>query len=95
MTSLSGMSSTDLFDLMNIKKIIRENNFKIITLQFPDHLLGCSVEVYLRLLRDGDPDVNFFIAADSTYGSSVDDVSAIHVGSDALVYFGDDLSSSG
>ena len=35
------------------------------------------------------------MAADSTFGSSVDDISAEHVDSDVLVYFGSDLSSSG
>jgi len=39
--------------------------------------------------------VDVFITADSTYGSSVDDVSAEHVSADVLVYFGSDMSSSG
>jgi len=36
-----------------------------------------------------------FIAADSTWGSSVDDVSAMHCDADIIFYFGSDLSSSG
>ena len=39
--------------------------------------------------------IDVFITADSTYGSSVDDISAEHVSADVLVYFGSDLSSSG
>ena len=46
-------------------------------------------------LGEGVDDVEVFVAADSTYGSSVDDISAEHVDSDVLVYFGSDLSSSG
>ena len=39
--------------------------------------------------------VDIFITADSTYGSSVDDISAEHVSAEILIYFGSDLSSSG
>ena len=64
-------------------------------LQFPDEHLKHCVDVYSRLSELVDDAVSLFIAADSTYGSSVDDVSAQHVDGDLLVYFGSDLSGSG
>ena len=39
--------------------------------------------------------MNIYISADSTFGSSVDDVSALHVNGDIIVHFGSDLSGSG
>jgi diphthamide biosynthesis enzyme Dph1/Dph2-like protein len=44
---------------------------------------------------NGNSGIDVFISADSTYGSSVDDVSADHVDAQILIYFGSDLSSSG
>ena len=43
---------------------------------------------------NGCSSVDLYISADSTYGSSSDDVSAMHVDGDLLVYFGSDLSAS-
>lgn len=83
------------FDIDAVCSIIRSNEFKIVTLQFPDEFLPISVEIYDQLSSQLSDDVSLFIAADSTYGSSLDDVSALHVESDVLVYFGSDLSSSG
>ena len=81
-------------EVERICAIISRQGFKRVVLQFPDELLGRCVDVFnhFRLLV---PTASFYIAADSTYGSSVDDVSALHVDSDLLVYFGSDLSSSG
>jgi len=81
------------FDIEAVCNIIRVHEFKIVTLQFPDEFLPISVEIYNQLSSQLNEDVSLFIAADSTYGSSLDDVSALHVESDALVYFGSDLSS--
>lgn len=41
-----------------------------------------------------DDSCDVYIAADSTFGSSVDDISAAHVNSDLLIYFGSDMSAS-
>ena len=88
----------EYFHLDKICSIISRNKFKRVVLQFPDDLLHLSTTTYSTirsiLLKESN-DLELFIAADSTYGSSVDDVSAQHVESDLLIYFGDDLSSSG
>ena len=72
-------------------------------LQFPDEYVSDCVNVYNWLIQDLEnsledaqvDELEVYVAADSTFGSSVDDVSAEHVDSDVLVYFGSDLSSSG
>ena len=84
-----------LFNLSEVQRVVEEYNYEIIALQFPDELISYSVEVYAVLRSKLRSEVTLFIAVDSTYGSSVDDVSAMHVDSQLLVYFGDDLSSSG
>ena len=95
------------FDLDAIIDIIRRNSFRTVVLQFPDDELQYSIDVhdYLRDHLDSTccvtadtccgNEVELFIAADSTWGSSIDDVSAMHCNCDVLVYFGTDLSSSG
>lgn len=90
------LTSTMKFDIDAVCHAILTKGYKIVTLQFPDEFLSISVEVYNHLSsRLHGQDISLFIAADSTYGSSLDDVSALHVESDVLVYFGSDLSSSG
>lgn len=93
------------FELDAIILIIRTNAFKTVVLQFPDDELQYSIDVhdYLQAKLEEDIEdtysdttgVDLFIAADSTWGSSIDDVSAMHCDCDVLVYFGTDLSSSG
>lgn len=79
--------------------VIRKNQFKIITLQFPDELSTHCVDIYESFYNELNIDLNtdysLFIAVDSAYGSSIDDVSALHIESHLIVYFGSDLSSSG
>ena len=81
----------NIFELSRICKIIKTNKFKRVVLQFPDETLKFSVDVYeymMDSLNDGDVDdagVDVFISADSTYGSSVDDVSADHVDAEIMV----------
>eukprot|EP00605_Chrysophyceae_sp_TOSAG23-4_P001231 GSChrysophyteH1.ASY1.ANO1.1342.1 assembled CDS len=94
------------FDLPAICEAIATHKFKRVVLQFPDeHLIYCA-DIYEYMLDALNPDssikieddsdhVDVFISADSTYGSSVDDVSADHVDAEVLIYFGSDLSSSG
>lgn len=77
-------------------EIINRHNFKTITLQFPDEVANLCTDIYDQFIQLlGNDEISIFIAADSTYGSSIDDISALHVDSDVLVYFGSDLSSSG
>lgn len=47
----------------------------------------------INLLQSSD-NVSLYITADSSWNSSVDDVSAMHCNADMIVYFGSDLSSS-
>ena len=85
------------FDLARVAALVLQHGFQRVVLQFPDEALEHCVAVYMQLqelLGEGGA-VSLFIAADSTYGSSVDDISAQHVDGDVLVYFGSDLSSSG
>lgn len=75
---------------------IVENGFRRVALQFPDEFLSISIKVYQSVVAGiHNNDVDVFIIGDSTFGSSVDDISAQHVDADVLLYFGSDLSSSG
>ncbi|XP_055679709.1 2-(3-amino-3-carboxypropyl)histidine synthase subunit 2 [Lutzomyia longipalpis] len=74
-------------ELEKCKKWIGENNFKRISLQFPDTLLRHSVTIYEQL--KASTEANFFILGDTSYGSCcVDEVAASHVDCDALIHFG-------
>lgn len=83
------------FDLCSVLNLIKKHKFTRIALQFPDEHLPKCVTVYQFLKINADDCVDISITADSTWGSSVDDVSAMHNDADLLVYFGSDLSSSG
>mmetsp|Transcript_27452 Transcript_27452/g.26259 ORF Transcript_27452/g.26259 Transcript_27452/m.26259 type:complete len:395 (-) Transcript_27452:339-1523(-) len=84
------------FDLDAVCAIIAQHKFRRIALQFPDEFLDKCISIYTYVInRINDDHVDVYIIGDSTYGSSVDDISAQHVDSDILVYFGSDLSSSG
>jgi diphthamide biosynthesis protein 2 len=82
------------FDITDAIAKIIEYQFSRVVLQFPDDLLSQSINIY-RQLRTSLPDsVDIFITADSTFGGSVDDISAEHIRSDIILYFGTDISSS-
>ena len=85
------------FNLAKVAALVGRHNFKRVVLQFPDENLEHCTDVFKHLqdLLGHESDVHIYITADSTYGSSVDDISAQHVDGDVLVYFGNDLSSSG
>lgn len=85
----------EFFDLATLVSIIEKYSFVRVALQFPDELLPESTSIYLELREKLPKTVMLFITADSTWGSSVDDVSAMHYDGDLIVYFGSDLSSSG
>lgn len=98
MTDACSSSSQQILEDFCIEKvcaIIGGRAFKRAVLQFPDDLLSECVEIYRQVAVRLAGSAEVYIAADSSYGSSVDDISALHVDGDVLVYFGDDLSSSG
>lgn len=81
------------FNIDKIVNLIVMHKFKRVVLQFPDEYLACSIEVYNTIsFKLNEYSVDVFITADSSYGSSVDDISALHVNSDCLVYFGGDIT---
>ncbi len=92
------------FDLDSVISILRSTikgsdgtvkpRYQEVVLQFVDEYLSDSIDVYIRLQQSLPSSVNLYITADSTWGSSADDISAQHVNGDILVYFGSDLSSS-
>lgn len=83
------------FNLPKVADLICKFKLSTVVLQFPDEFLPISIDVYSSLLKLVDETVTLYIAADSTYGSSVDDISGMHVDCDVVIYFGSDLSSSG
>lgn len=89
---MAGLIST--FNLDRLVEILQSQQFQRICLQFIDEYLGESVEIFLFLQERLPDNVELYIIADSTWGTSVDDISASHVTADLLVYFGSDLSSS-
>jgi diphthamide biosynthesis protein 2 len=89
------MTQASSFDLNEAAKCITEHGFQRVVCQFPDEYLECSTQVYLQLADQVPPECDIFIAADSAFGSSVDDISAAHVDADLLIFFGSDLSGSG
>lgn len=91
------MSVESLFDLDRLCRTIERDSFKRVALQFPDeHLDKCAqIYQYMSNYLTSHDHTEIFIIGDSTFGSSIDDISAQHVDSDLLVYFGSDLTSSG
>lgn len=84
------------YNLASVVTIIEDHDFQRVVLQFPDEELDHCAAVYDHLEAIfGERGVQLYITADSTWGSSIDDVSAMHIDGDLLVYFGSDLSSSG
>ena len=84
-----------VYDLPAALQLIQGHNFRRVVLQFPDEEVHRSTEVYEYFQDQLGEEVEIFITADSTWGSSIDDVSAMHCEGDVLLYFGSDLSSSG
>lgn len=84
----------NIFNLELIVEIIQKYSYKTIVLQFVDEYLIYCIDVYTIIRNSLNDSVKIFIAADSTWGSSSDDISAKHISGDLLVYFGTDLSTS-
>jgi diphthamide biosynthesis protein 2 len=84
------------FDLNAVCDLIQKHGFLRVALQFPDEFLANCISIYTYIInRLSNDSIDVYLIGDSTYGSSIDDISAQHVGSDVLIYFGSDLSSSG
>ena len=82
------------FDLETVVYLITKYGFSEVVLQFIDDYLPVSVDIYFYCKTNLSPSVNVYITADSSFGSSADDISALHVAGQVLVYFGSDLSVS-
>jgi diphthamide biosynthesis enzyme Dph1/Dph2-like protein len=91
-----GMAGNLLFDDLAVAlEKIEKYRFQRVVLQIPDELLSECIEIYNYFYENiQNENIDFYITADSTFGSSVDDISAEHVNSDLLIYFGTDLSGS-
>eukprot|EP00466_Bigelowiella_natans_P021374 jgi/Bigna1/37759/e_gw1.21.164.1 len=84
-----GISVKDFFEIAETVKFLKSHKASRVALQFSDVLLPDSHSVY-QLLREGMPEVAFFILADTSYGSCcVDEVASSHVDADAIVHYGD------
>ena len=84
------------FDLNAVCDLILKHGFLRVALQFHDEYLANCISIYTYIInRLANDSIDVFLIGDSTYGSSIDDISAQHVDSDVLIYFGSDLSSSG
>eukprot|EP01080_Neovahlkampfia_damariscottae_P002607 gene2607-3567_t len=80
----------ETFEIEKTAKIILENSFKIIALQFPDDYLEFSNEIVQRLkLKCSKDDIIFYVLGDTSYGSCcVDEVAAQHINADFILHYG-------
>lgn len=81
-----------MFDLdlaCNLLDTLRPSNC---VLQFEERFLQYSIATFNFLKQAYGSNVQFFINADSTWGTSADDVSAAHVNGEMVLFFGSDLS---
>lgn len=85
-------SHEDFDDYFEIERTVQEvlkHDYKRIALQFPDELLHVSVPIYRRLKAKAGDGHDFYVLADTSYGSCcVDEVAAQHVDADAMVHYG-------
>lgn len=82
-----------MFDFDLAFNILETEKPHKVVLQFQDSLLSESILVYNTLQRQfRDNDIEFFINADSTWGSSADDISAKHVNGQIILFFGMDMT---
>jgi diphthamide biosynthesis protein 2 len=98
-------SVQNTFDLVSACAIIVQHKYTRIALQFTEETLHMSVSSYKQLKallaasltnNPSAPSIahHLYIITDSTYGNSIDDISAAHIGAHLLVYFGNDLNTS-
>jgi diphthamide biosynthesis enzyme Dph1/Dph2-like protein len=82
------------FDVKGALDLLLKYEFERVVLQFSDEYLSVSVSIYDYFTTNLPDTLDVFITADSTFGSSVDDISALHINSDVIVYFGNEMSHS-
>lgn len=77
----------DMYEINRCVAWVRKGGYQKVCLQFPDELLGDAAAVAQALM--GQLGQVVYILGDTTYGSCcVDEVAAEHVGSDAVIHFG-------
>ncbi|KAF8320686.1 diphthamide biosynthesis protein [Clavulina sp. PMI_390] len=78
----------EVYEINETVAELEKHSFGRVALQFPDELLPYSVPIY-RSLKAKLPAIEFYVMADTTYGSCcVDEVAAQHVDADAVVHYG-------
>lgn len=80
------------YSLAQCTQWIKDNQFRKVCLQFPDHLLKDSVGISLMLQKSCEQMV--YIMADTSYESCcIDYVNAAHIEADAIIHFGNSCLS--
>ncbi|KAF0295004.1 2-(3-amino-3-carboxypropyl)histidine synthase subunit 2 [Amphibalanus amphitrite] len=75
------------YDLQGCSSWLKEHNYRIAALQFPDNLLADATPIALYL--QDNTECQIYILADTSYGSCcVDEVAADHVTADCVIHFG-------
>ncbi|KAI3638935.1 hypothetical protein MIR68_003433 [Amoeboaphelidium protococcarum] len=70
-------------------QFIVDNQFKVIAVQLPDHILAYSVDIVSQL-ECQFPVIDFAILADTSYGNCcADEVAAQHIDAQAIIHFGE------
>ncbi|RYH05426.1 hypothetical protein EON65_44710, partial [archaeon] len=78
----------DGIDIESIVDLLRRSNYKHVVLQFSSSLLSSSV-CLCRLISSQLPvSMKFYVVANSSMDNAIDDVAAMHVSADVIVYFG-------
>jgi diphthamide biosynthesis protein 2 len=68
---------------------IKQNRYKRIALQFPDHLLSDSAAVATYIEKNATEGCRAYVLADTSYGKCcVDEVASEHISADALIHYG-------
>ncbi|EJF62071.1 diphthamide biosynthesis protein [Dichomitus squalens LYAD-421 SS1] len=86
---LSQAQLEESYDIARTVDEIEKGDYKRIALQFSDELLPHSVPIFRALKSRTTEGREFYVLADTSYGSCcVDEVAAQHVDADALVHYG-------
>lgn len=82
------------YQLLPLVDFINRSSFQRIIIQFIDEYIDDSIDIFCYIESKISENISLYITGDSAFGSSLDDISAMHVDGDLLVYFGTDLSCS-
>lgn len=82
-----------MFDIDFALQVLEKERPSRVVLQFQDSFLSESISVF-QVLREkySRKEAEFYINADSTWGSSADDISSKHVDGDIILMFGKDAT---